>query len=205
MDISLSKLPWHAQIGAFVVVSAAALFGFWKFYVSEVQADIGLRQTRLTQLRQDITKGVATARRLPNFQAEVTQLEQRLETLRQVLPEEKDVADILRRIQGLAAKSNLTIQRFQPDKVVQQKLYQEIPYKVQAEGTYHNLGAFFDQISRFPRLINVSQISIKARTPPEPNATVVANYVATTFVLQEAAGTAAGKPGAVPKQPSLSK
>jgi Tfp pilus assembly protein PilO len=76
---------------------------------------------------------------------------------------------------------------------------------VQAEGTYHNLGAFFDQISRFPRLINVSQISIKARTPPEPNATVVANYVATTFVLQEAGGTAAGKPGAVPKQPSLSK
>ena len=205
MDISLSKLPWHAQIGAFVVVSAGAIFGFWKFYVSEVQSDIGLRQTRLTQMRQDIAKGVATARRLPTFQAEVTQLEQRLETLRQVLPEEKDVADILRRIQGLAAKSNLTIQRFQPDKVVQQKLYQEIPYKLQTEGTYHNLGAFFDQISKFPRLINVGQISIKAKTPPEPNATIVANCVATTFVLQEALGAVSGKPGAVPKQPSLSK
>jgi type IV pilus assembly protein PilO len=204
MDISLSKLPWQAQIGAFVVVSAAAVFAFWHFYVSEVQADIALRQTRLTQLRQDIAKGVATARRLPNFQAEVTQLEQRLESLRQVLPEEKDVADILRRIQGLAAKSSLSIQRFQPDKVVQQKLYQEIPYKVQTEGTYHNLGAFFDQVSKFPRLINVGEISIKAKTPPEPTATIVASYVATTFVLQEATA-AAGKPGAVPKQPSLGK
>ena len=205
MDISLSKLPWYGQIGAFVVVSAGAIFGFWKFYVTEAQADIALRQSRLTALRQDVSKGVAAARRLPTFQTEVTQLEQRLENLRQVLPEEKDVADILRRIQGLATKSNLTIQRFQPDKVVQQKLYQEIPYKVQAEGTYHNLGAFFDQISKFPRIINISQISIKVRTPPEPTATIVANCVATTFVLQESTGPGGGKPGSVPKQPSLSK
>ena len=59
----------------------------------------------------DIARGVATARRLPEFESQVTQLEQRLENLKQVLPEEKDVADILRRIQGLATQSNLAIQR----------------------------------------------------------------------------------------------
>ena len=204
MDFSLSKLPWYAQLGAFVVVSAGAVFGFWKFYVSDVQADITMRQTRLTALRVDIAKGVATARQLPQFQAQVDQLEARLENLRQVLPEEKDVADILRRIQTLATKSNLAIQRFQPGKVVQQKMYAEIPYKLQAEGTYHNLGAFFDQISRFPRIINVGEISIRAKEPAEPNATIMAECVATTFVLQEAAA-ATGKTGIVPKQPSLKK
>ena len=204
MNLSLSKLPWQAQIGAFVVVCLGAVFGFWKFYVSEVQADIAMRQTRLTALRADVDRGVATARQLPQFEEQVNKLEQRLESLRQVLPEEKDVADILRRIQGLATKSNLTIQRFQPGKVVQQKLYAEIPYKLQAEGTYHNLGYFFDQISKFPRIINISEISVKAKTPPEPNATITADLVATTFVLQEGKG-APGKPGTVPKQPSLAK
>jgi type IV pilus assembly protein PilO len=204
MDLSLSKLPWHAQIGAFVLVSVGAIFGFWKFYVAEVQTDIAMRQTRLTAMRADIAKGVSTAKQLPQFQAQVTELESRLENLRQVLPEEKDVADILRRIQGLATKSNLSIQRFQPGKVVQQKLYAEIPYKLQAEGTYHNLGAFFDQISKFPRIINVGEISIKSKEPPEPNKTILAECVATTFVLQE--GVAApGKSGTVPKQPSVKK
>ena len=204
MNLSLSKLPWYAQIGAFVVVCAGAVFGFWKFYVEETQADIALRETRLTTLRADIDRGVATARQLPQFEAQVKELEQRLESLRQVLPEEKDVADILRRIQSLATKSNLTIQRFQPGKVVQQKLYAEIPYKLQAEGTYHNLGFFFDQISRFPRIINVSEIAVKAKNPPTSSATITAELVATTFVLQE--GTAAaGKGGAVPRQPSLGK
>src|SRR5262245_16433585 len=148
MDISLSKLPWYGQIGAFVVVSGLAVFGFWKFYVSELQADVEARQTRLTALRADIAKGIATARRLPEFQAQVGDLERRLESLRAVLPEEKDVADILRRVQGLATQSNLTIQRFTPQDPKQQALYAELPYKLQAEGTYHNLGFFFDRISK---------------------------------------------------------
>jgi type IV pilus assembly protein PilO len=203
MELSLSKLPWYAQLGAFVLVSAGAVFGFWHFYAAEINADFEMRQSRLTAMRADIAKGIATAKQLPQFQAQVTELENRLQNLRQVLPEEKDVADILRRIQSLATKSNLAIQRFQPGKVVQQKLYAEIPYKLQAEGTYHNLGAFFDQISKFPRIINVSEISIKAKQPPEQNRTIVAECVATTFVLQE--GAVGGKGGTVPKQPSLNK
>ena len=39
--------------------------------------------------------------------SEVTNLEHRLESLKNVLPEQKDVADILRRLQGLATQSNL--------------------------------------------------------------------------------------------------
>ncbi len=201
MDLSLSKLPWYGQIGAFALVCAGAAFGFWKFYVTGMQADIDARQARLTSLRGDIARGVATARSLPRFQQEVGRLEQQLETLRQVLPEEKDVAEILRRIQGLATQSNLTIQRFQPGKVVQQSAYAEIPYKLQAEGTYHNLGFFFDRVSKFPRIINVGEIAIKAKTPPEPNATITAECVATTFVLQEASKGAKPAPNlpAAPK------
>jgi type IV pilus assembly protein PilO len=178
------------------------VFGFWKFYVAEMQADIDVRQTRLTALRADIAKGVATARRLPEFQAQVDQLEQRLESLRAVLPEEKDVADILRRIQGLATQSNLTIQRFTPQKSVQQAMYAEVPFKLQAEGTYHNLGYFFDRISKFPRIINVSDIAITARKTPGADSTIVAECTATTFVLQPDTGAAKKGVKPAPKPPA---
>lgn len=204
MDISLSKLPWYAQIGAFVVVSGLAVFGFWKFYVSDMQADIDTRQTRLTALKADIAKGVATARRLPQFQSEVAELERRLENLRAVLPEQKDVADILRRVQGLATQSSLTIQRFTPQEQKQEAMYASLPFKLRAEGTYHNLGLFFDRISKFPRIINVGEIVIKPRQPQDPTASIEAECVATTFVLQESKAPATGRGGrgVVPKQPS---
>ena len=168
MQLSLSKLPWYAQIGAFVVVCLGAVVGFWYFYVLEVQSDLAIRRTRLTALRGDVTR------------------------------------DILRRLQALAAQSSLSIQRFTPQPSVQQAMYAEVPFKLQAEGTYHNLGAFFDRISRFPRIINISSINIKANPKPEPNSTIIAECIATTFVLQE--GVAAGKGKAtVPKQPSVAK
>ena len=205
MELSLSKLPWHAQIGAFAGLSVLAVFGFWNFYVAEVQADIDTRRDRLTTLRADVAKGVATARRLPQFQADVGRLEAKLENLRAVLPEEKDVADILRRVQGLATESNLTIQRFTPQDPKQEAMYAALPYRVKAEGTFHDLGFFFDRISKFPRIINVGEITIKAKPGSGGSATIEAECTATTFVLQDGAAAVAGGGGrgVVPKQPSI--
>jgi Tfp pilus assembly protein PilO len=42
---------------------------------------------------------------------------------------------------------------------------------------------FFDRISKFPRIINVSELSIKAKTEPSANSTITAECTATTFVL----------------------
>ena len=198
MDISLTKLPWWGQIGAFVLVCAGAVFGFWNFYVDEVQKDISLRQTHLNALKLDINKGVATARRLPEFEAQVTDLERRLESLRNVLPEQKDVADLLRRIQTMASQSNLTIRTFRPQAMAQKELHAEWPIGLELEGTYHNVGMFLDKVSKFPRIINVNDIAIRAKGNPEPNSTVTAECTATTFVLMEAKGGRGAGP-AVPR------
>ena len=87
---------------------------------------------------------------------------------------------------------------------MQQPLYAEIPYRLVAEGTYHNLALFFDRVSKFPRIINIGEISIKSKTPPEPGATIIAEATATTFVLQEAPAVVPGGKGGkvVPKQPA---
>jgi Tfp pilus assembly protein PilO len=197
VDISLSKLPWWGQILAFVLVCGGAIYGFYDFYATEYDAELALKRTHLNSLRADINKGVATARRLPEFQAQVTDLEHRLEALRNVLPEQKDVADILRRLQGLATQSNLTLLRFAPTPPRQQPLYAEVPYMLIADGSYHNLALFFDRVSKFPRIINVSDVSISAKPAQSPNSTITATLIATTFVLNDPTGGRGGR-GAPP-------
>ena len=66
-----------------------------------------------------------------------------------------------------------------------------LPYKLQAEGTYHDLGAFLERVSKFPRIINVGEIKIKAREAQTGRATVTAECTATTFVLVDSAAPAA--------------
>jgi hypothetical protein len=42
-------------------------------------------------------------------------------------------------------------------------------------------------VSKFSRIINVSDITIRAKEKPEPNSTISVDCVATTFVLLETA------------------
>jgi Tfp pilus assembly protein PilO len=196
MDISISKLPWWGQLGLFVVMAVASIYGFYNFYVSDTSAELALKRRHLESLRVDINKGVATARRLGEFQAQVTDLERRLDALKNVLPEQKDVADTLRRIQGLATQSNLTLLRFTPAAQKQQPLYLEVPYQLIADGSFHNLALFFDRVSKFPRIINVSDISVAAKPRQDANSTITATLTATTFVLQEGGRGGRGAPPA---------
>ncbi len=210
MNVNLSKLPWYAQVGAFVAISVAGIGIFYYLYVMPAQQQMAARQATLDALQADIRKSQVIAQRLPQFRADVAELESRLETLKSVLPEEKDMGDLLRRIQTLAVQSNLTSRGFKPALTpVTKQLHAEIPIQLQLDGGYHNLGIFFDRVSKFPRIIHIGSIAIKGKDKPEPNSTITADCVATTFVLLEnkpAPATAAGaKPGAAPARPETTR
>jgi type IV pilus assembly protein PilO len=195
MNLSLSKLPWYGQLGAFAALSIAAAGVFWNFYAKPAQASIDTRRAELRTVRADITRGLTTARRLPEFRRQVEDLQAQLERLRPVLPEEKDVADLLRRIQAMATQSNLQIRGFAPQPVATRTMYAEWPIGLQLDGTYHNLGSFLERVSKFPRIINVTGIHIKANDKGSPNDSITAECTATTFVLIEPkAGVAPGTP-----------
>ncbi len=194
MDISLTKLPWYAQIGAFVVLAGAGCGAFFYYYEMPARADMKSREQQLTALRADIAKGVNTAKKLPEFRAQVGELEGRLANLRAVLPEEKDAADLLNRMQTVASQSNLTIKSFKPGATATKQLHAEWPITLELDGTYHNLAQFFDRVGKFTRIVNITGLDVRGKDKPEPNSTITASCVATTFVLLDKPSPV--KPGA---------
>jgi type IV pilus assembly protein PilO len=192
VNLSLSKLPWYGQVGMFTVLSLLAAGAFYQLVAKEKMAAIEGQRKQLVTLQAEITRGLATAKRLPEFRKEVGMLEAQLDRLRAVLPEEQDVADLLRRVQAMATQSNLAIRGFTPQTVSRKQLHAEWPIGLKLEGTYHDLGAFLERVSKFPRIINVGNIKIKARDSQSAAATVDAECTATTFVLLDSKAAAAG-------------
>ena len=185
INLSLNKMPWYGQVLLFAILGLAGVGAFYYFYVMSFQTEMAEREQKLAALRADINKGMTTATKLAEFRAQVTDLQTRLDGLKAVLPEEKDVADLLRRIQTLATQSNLSIKGFKPMATATKTLHAEWPILLQLDGTYHNLGMFFDRISKFSRIINVGNIAIRAKDKPDANSTISAECTATTFVLLE--------------------
>jgi Tfp pilus assembly protein PilO len=206
MELSLTKLPWYGQIGAFLVLALAGIGAFGYYYEWPARGDLDLKRQQAAALQKDINMGTATAKKLPEFRAQVSELEARLNNLKAVLPEEKDAADLLRRMQGVAAQSNLTIKSFKPADPVTKTLHSEWPINLELEGTYHNLAIFFDRVSKFTRIVNISRLDVKGKESngkADPNSTITASCVATTFVLlEQKPGGKGGAKGAAAKPPA---
>jgi type IV pilus assembly protein PilO len=189
MDISLTKLPWYAQLGAFAVLSIAGVGLFYYYYEMPARTDIAAHEVTLKALKADVAKGQATERKLPQFRAQVEDLQERLASLSEVLPEEKDGAELLRQMQTTAVQSNLVIKSFKPSPVVTKQLHSEWPISLELDGTYHDLAQFFDRIGKFARIVNITNLSVKgregktAKNKGEPDATISASCTATTFVI----------------------
>ena len=185
-NLSLSKLPWYAQIGAFVLISVALMGAFYYFYESKKQVELQAKATELSEIRGRISKGQAMARQLPEFKKEIGTLEARLASLKPILPDERDVGDLLRRVQTLATQSNLRVLGFRPQAITTREMHAEWPIALQLEGNYHNLGLFLDHVSKFPRIINIGSMVIEQKDQPTPNSSMSINATATTFVLVDA-------------------
>src|SRR5258706_596679 len=53
MQLTLTKLPWYAQVGAFVVLALVGCGVFYYYYEMPVRADMTSREQQLTALKGD--------------------------------------------------------------------------------------------------------------------------------------------------------
>jgi len=197
-DNAYTKLPLGGQLG--VSLGIAALVGglFWYFYWSDATIERDDKTAKLEALNKEIRALEVTAQKLGEFQREVALLEKKLETLKSILPPAKETPDLMRKVQALAAQSNLTINNFTPGATVNKDFYQEWPITMGLVGNYHNLALFFDKVSRLPRLVNVSNLKISSSNAQTASQTINVGSPATTFVYIEAppGSAAAPKPAA---------
>jgi len=192
----LTKLPIAGQLGV-AVVCAGLIYGVFHWqYLGPAFEQERQKTEQLGTLRKQIQALEVTANKLQEFQREVSLLENKLETLKQILPPEKETPDLMRKVQSLAAQSNLSIRKFTPGNTVSKDFYQEWPISMDVEGNYHNLGIFFERVGRLPRLVNMGNLKVASRSDQSVSSTINASCVATTFVYAEQAAAAPGKPPA---------
>jgi type IV pilus assembly protein PilO len=183
LGFGFDKLPWYGQVGVFLLLSVALFLAFRFYYVGPQLEALGQKQAELQQMRAEVAQAEQDAIELAAFQTEVDDLNSRLAALSAVLPEQQEVAGLLRQLQTFAVQSNLTLRAFRPQAAVTQEMHSEWPIQLELDGTFHNLGNFFDRVSKFSRIISINNVIIRAKEPPELNLTISAECTATTFVL----------------------
>ena len=203
--ISFKEFPWYIQ--ALVFVALAILLIAAGLYVpglpvSTARADLQVLQQQDTKLNQEVSALQVYERRYAEFQQEMAALDKQLDTLKQIVPEDKETDEFMRLVEGAAAASGVQVRKLTAQSVVSRDYHYDMPFLIQVDGPYYDIVDFFARLSRLSRIINVGDLKFdslaggRSPYPLRPSTTVTGTCTITTFFTTSEAApppTAAGK------------
>jgi type IV pilus assembly protein PilO len=193
----LSKVPPRQKILLAVLFCGLVVAGYYYLYYREASQRIGAMETQLAGLQSKIREQQAIAGNLRSFQDEVRRLEVQLSLLLEQLPNSAEIPSLLKSVSDLGKESGLDFLRFAPSGEIKKDFYAEIPVSISVNGDYHSFALFTDKVARYPRIVNLSNITFSSPKPSGDNLVLVTvNCTATTYrFLEQAAVAGAGDQG----------
>ena len=152
---SILKLPTPKKVLILVVILCAIAGLYLYFFFMPGRDELNVAQRELSKLESELSNSKAIARDLQKFKEQVEKLNEELKNALTQLPNEKEIPEILKTISSLGKESNLEFTLFRPKPEQAQQFYAKVPIELVALGNYHNIGIFFDRVSKLPRIINV--------------------------------------------------
>ena len=193
----MKNWPWYGYLVFAVLIFALAFL----FYFKPQNAKLKVLTAERVKVEGEVQNLKQKKRELDKIEADIVAMTAKLKTLEVNIPQRKEIADILRQIQALAYDSRLDVLRFAPGNEVTKEFYAEWPIPIQVSGNYHNLGTFFDKLSKFARVFTIENFSIKTLNRQTDLNTVSANWTAKTYFFAEPTAAAApAKKQARPKR-----
>ena len=170
---SILKLPTPKKVLILVAILVAIAGLYLYALIIPIQDELKVAKRELSKLEQELNNSKAIARELPKFKEQVGRLNEELKNALTQLPNEKEIPEILKTISSLGKESGLEFTLFRPKPEAPQQFYANVPIELVALGNYHNVGIFFDKVSKLPRIINVIDFNmarakeIKGKGGPE--------------------------------------
>lgn len=159
------KEPKTQRIVLGVIALAAA--GYVYFGTSFLPFSYPVRKAKIAQLEQEHEKlaaEVEKARRvvgdLARLEAEYERLHDQWLSAQELLPEEKEMPELLRQVTMAGSRAGIEFALFQPGAQVAKEFHTEYPINVTVRGNYHQVGSFLGRLSNMDRIVNVSSLEL---------------------------------------------
>ena len=197
-----NEMSTRAQIGVIAGVGALLWLTFEYNPMSEPVPSLSrVRASNVAkeQQRDELEARVAPLRPLEDqveaLEAQNQLLQQQLDRLLIIVPDEKEIDNFMRQVEAQANVSGITVRRFTRQTPIQEEFHVEVPFELELDGPYYDVLEFYQKLEGLTRIINVSDLklgSIEAGVSVgnrqyaySPSETVVAVCKTTTFFSTE--------------------
>jgi type IV pilus assembly protein PilO len=171
------------------------------YYLHSVNAEnLDALRLEVEDLQQSVQKNQGIATRRDELKARLAALDETLKVAITLLPETREIPELLTQISQLGLNSGLEFRLFKPEPERPADFYAEVPVSLAIQGSFHDLGRFFYHLSQLTRIVNVTDIKIGLAKGSGDTQTLTTNCLLTTFRFLEPREADSNK-GARPAKP----
>ncbi|HKO05184.1 MAG TPA: type 4a pilus biogenesis protein PilO [Candidatus Acidoferrales bacterium] len=211
MATSFRELPAPAQAVIFLALAGVIILA-GEFVpglpIQQVRLDRDNAVKQLDQLHKDVQALQVFERQSGQLRADIDAMQKELETLKTIVPDEKQVDEFIKALNDSARASSVSLRRLTAKPIAPKDYFYEVPFDVDVDGPYYQVMDFFTRLGHLSRIINVGDLEIgnpqNARRGGSfvlrPGTTVIGSFTATTYFTGGPGGppkTDQSKPGAV--------
>lgn len=153
---------WPLQVKAAAILIVCCLVAGGGYYyftmdqLTELETLEAQEQTLVTEFEGKQRKAV----NLADYRAQFDEIKGLLKGMMKQMPTKAEVANLLTEISQTAVNSGLEQKLFQPEAEDKKDFYVELPYAIEMEGKYEELGMFVGGLASLPRIVTVHDIEI---------------------------------------------
>jgi type IV pilus assembly protein PilO len=196
---NINSLPWYARLGLFGVVAVLIYGAFYYFVTSGTRKQTKELQDQIAVLQKANMEMQVASQRLNEFRATYKNKQEELEELKALLPEQRELTNVLQGIEDHARATGLSVRHFTPKDDVSQDFYSGKKIDVAVQSSFSSLRAFFDAMAHYQRIVSITNFEIKQLENQGSKKTIEARFDLTAYyVSAENLQKAATKPGAAP-------
>ncbi len=173
--------PQAQKIGilAGIIILLAALY--YTFLYSPRSDELTKSRDEIETARNQRSIKQRRVANLGRLQKDLIDLDFKLKEAVAQLPDKKEIPDLLSKISTKARESGLEILLFRPRAENYQEFYAQIPVDIVVRGGFYNAVAFFDEVGKLKRLVNIDNIDFKTPKVTGEQLSLDISTLATTF------------------------
>jgi len=143
-------------------------------------------KSQYEQKSAELARARASVADLPRFEAEYSQLHQRWELASELLPTDRQLPTLLRKITLAGQQTGVTFTMFRPGGMKPSDYNTEMPISVAVTGDYHAVGSFLAELANMRRIVTVTNLKLTSNSKNDGEGTTVAEFTASAYSLNTA-------------------
>jgi type IV pilus assembly protein PilO len=157
------------HLAVFGISVLTGLLVMWFGFLSPLNERNIFASAKIESLSDELERLKVAQEDIPQLRSQADQLRVKMERARRELPDRREIPSLLSAISERAKDAGLEVRLFQTREELLGEFYAEVPVQVVVQGTFHQVVRFLDEVTRFDRIVTVSQLSMKADENPLVN------------------------------------